>query len=93
MFLGESFASAAAIAKKRRFAYPWGTKMKEKTLMAENLVSRNELVRRAAAYIAEERAAHPEKSLSTLLDEAGMRFNLTPLDAAALERIFQEEKN
>ena len=61
--------------------------------MSESLISRNELVRRAAAYIAEERAAHPEKSLSALLDEAGMRFTLTPLDAAALERIFQEEKN
>lgn len=32
-----------------------------------------------------ERAAHPEKALSALLNEAGMRFNLTPL-----ERIFQE---
>ena len=60
--------------------------------MSESLISRNELVRRAAAYIAEERAAHPEKALAVLLDEAGMRFNLTPLDAAALERIFQEER-
>lgn len=60
--------------------------------MSEQLISRNELVRRAAAYIVEERAAHPEKPLSAMLDAAGMRFNLTPLDAAALERIFQEEK-
>lgn len=59
--------------------------------MSETLISRNELVRRAAAYITGERAAHPEKDLSSLLDEAGMRFNLTPLDAAALERIFREE--
>ncbi len=58
--------------------------------MSDHLIPKNELVRRATAYIVEERAAHPEKALSTLLDEAGMRFNLTPLDTAALERIFQK---
>ena len=52
----------------------------------------SELVRKAAAFIAEEKELHPEKKLSTLLDEAGMRFNLNPLDAASLERLFTEEK-
>ena len=56
------------------------------------VVSQSELVRKAAEYINEQRAAHPQKDLATLLDEAGMRFNLTPLDAASLERIFSEEK-
>ena len=46
----------------------------------------SELVRRAAAWLAEQRALYPEKSLAALLDEAGMRFN--PLDAAALGRLF-----
>ena len=39
---------------------------------------------------------YPEKSLAALLDEAGMRFNLNPLDAAALGRLFDpatQEKN
>ena len=48
----------------------------------------SELVRRAAAWLAEQRALYPEKSLAALLDEAGMRFNLNPLDAAALGRLF-----
>ena len=56
------------------------------------IMPQGELVRKAAAYMAEQRAQHPGKSLSTLLDEAGMRFNLTPLDAAALERLFRDEQ-
>ena len=56
------------------------------------IMPQGELVRKAAAYLAEQRAQHPGKSLATLLDEAGMRFNLTPLDAAALERLFREEQ-
>lgn len=54
------------------------------------IVPPSELVRKAAAFIAEERNLHPDKKLANLLDEAGMRFNLTPLDAAALERLFEE---
>lgn len=54
-----------------------------------NPVSQGELVRRAAEFVAERRAENPGASLAGLLDEAGMRFNLTPLDAAALERIFR----
>ena len=55
--------------------------------MSESLVSRNELVRRAAAYIAEERTAHPEKSLSALLDEAGEHlFEIGKLIAEKIPR-------
>lgn len=52
------------------------------------IISQGELVRRAAAYVAEERKDHPEHPLHAVLDEAGMRFNLTPLDSQALERLF-----
>ena len=31
------------------------------------------------------------KKVTDLLDEAGMRFNLTPLDAAQLARLFSEK--
>ena len=48
----------------------------------------NELARRAAAWIDAERAARPGLSLSSLLDEACMRFNLGPKDFLALERLF-----
>ena len=43
------------------------------------IIGQSELVRKAFAYIIEEKNANPDKKLSQLLDEAGMRFNLTPL--------------
>ena len=52
------------------------------------LIEHGELVRRALDYVQEERRSRPEASLSRLLDEAGMRFNLTPLDTAQLTRLF-----
>lgn len=55
------------------------------------IMPQSELVRKAAAFLAEQRAQTPGKSLASLLDEAGMRFNLTPLDAAALERLFRHD--
>lgn len=56
------------------------------------IMPKSELVRRAFAYLQEERKQKPGKSLASLLDEAGMRFNLTPVDAAALERLFRSEQ-
>ena len=47
-----------------------------------------ELLRKAAAFVAETRKEDPERSLASVLDEAGMRFNLTPLDSEALYRLF-----
>lgn len=51
-----------------------------------------DLVHDALAYILEAKTTRPETSLNKLLDEAGMRFNLTPLDAESLRRLLQEEK-
>lgn len=56
------------------------------------LIEHGELVRRALEYVQEERRRRPEARLSSLLDEAGMRFNLTPLDAAQLARLFSETR-
>ena len=55
------------------------------------LIEHGELVRRALEYVQEERCRRPDTPLSSLLDEAGMRFNLTPLDAAQLARLFSEK--
>lgn len=55
------------------------------------IIPAGELVKKAAEWIAESRSLNSEKSVAALLDEAGMRFNLTPLDAQALERIFSEK--
>ena len=48
----------------------------------------SELLRRAVVHIDEELRNNPEKRLDTLIDEASMRFNLSPLDSEALFRIF-----
>ena len=56
------------------------------------IMPKSELVRRAFADLQEERKPAPGKSLPSLLDEAGMRFNLTPVDAEALERLLRSEQ-
>lgn len=53
------------------------------------IIHHSELVRRALIYLDGERERCPEKHLAALLDEAGMRFNLTPAEAVALERLFR----
>lgn len=55
------------------------------------IIEHGELVRRALEYVQEERCRRPDAPLSSLLDEAGMRFNLTPLDAAQLARLFPKK--
>lgn len=54
------------------------------------IIHHSELVRRALLYLDGERERCPEKHLEVLLDEAGMRFNLTPAEAVALERLFHD---
>lgn len=47
----------------------------------------------AAKFIFEKKKEKPEISLSTLIDEASMRFDLTPLDTEALTHVLQENKD
>ncbi|MDR0465840.1 MAG: hypothetical protein LBH94_00620 [Deltaproteobacteria bacterium] len=55
-----------------------------------NILPPGETVRKAAAFVAETRKEKPARSLESILDEAGMRFNLTPLDGEALHRLFSD---
>ncbi len=57
------------------------------------IIPKSELVRLALVYIEEKRIDSPDCSLTMLLDEAGMRFNLTPLDAECLERMLRSSPN
>lgn len=56
-----------------------------------SMVRHDDLVREALAYILEARAGRAGVSLSGLLDEAGMRYNLSPLDAERLGRLLRDE--
>lgn len=57
------------------------------------LIFRSEVARKAFSYISEKRRENPQMSLHALLDDAGMRFNLTPADCSYLERLLQEQPN
>ena len=54
------------------------------------VITHEMLLRRALSYLEERRREKPELPLAILLDEAGVRFNLSPLDAQALEHLYHE---
>ncbi len=56
------------------------------------LINHSELLKRAAAYVAETLVEHPERDIHAIIDEAGMRFNLSPNDSESLKRLFSKEK-
>ncbi len=55
------------------------------------IVSHSELVQRAVQYLLEAKVQFPEKRLDTLVEEAAMRYTLSPLEAESLLRLLQEE--
>ena len=50
-----------------------------------------EELRKAVKWISEARQDEPGKKLSKLIEEACMRFDLTPIDAEWLQKTFSEE--
>ena len=52
------------------------------------IMPQSELLRKAVVFVDESRRDEPGANLGKLLDEAGMRFNLSPLDSEALWRLF-----
>ena len=55
------------------------------------LIQHKELLRQALQYVMEQKK-EGNTPLSVLLDEAGMRFNLSPLDQESLERLIRERE-
>lgn len=53
------------------------------------VIPHSELVKRAAAWVAERRAELPASPLSDLVDEAGARFNLGPMETEMLLDLFR----
>lgn len=56
------------------------------------IIGQSMLVGRAVAYIQERLAETATPCSRALLDEAAMRYNLSPVEASALERVFFPEK-
>lgn len=57
-----------------------------------SIVRHDDLVRQALTYILETAAEAPDTPLPKLLDDAGMRFNLSPLDAEKLSNLLAENR-
>ena len=55
------------------------------------IVGNSELLSKAVAFITEELAENPQKNKHALVDEAAMRFNLSPKEAGSLLRILEDE--
>jgi hypothetical protein len=51
-----------------------------------------EKIRRATKWLIEERKYSPEKSVAELIEEACLKFDLSPMDAEFLQRFVKDEK-
>ncbi len=78
--------SLGRLYKKKQGAY-----IEKKESLMSQLIPHADLLQKAAAYIAETLKEYPERNLGEILDQAGMLFNLTPLDTEALQRLFSKD--
>ncbi|MEZ0576822.1 hypothetical protein [Halodesulfovibrio aestuarii] len=56
------------------------------------IMPQSELVKKAVVYIYEQRKKYP-KNFNKLLDQAGMRFNLSPKEAEMLKDFFKQSES
>ena len=49
-------------------------------------------LRKAVKWLSEERQYNPGRKLRSIIDEACLRFNLSPVDAAYLEKLAKGEQ-
>jgi len=49
-------------------------------------------IRKAVKWISEQRESQPEKKVASIVDAAGMTFDLSPKDIDFLRRLVSEEK-
>jgi len=56
------------------------------------IVPQSELTRKAIAWISEMQEDGSSKSLDMLLEEAAVRFNLSPKDVEFLQRFYKENQ-
>ncbi len=56
-----------------------------------SLINHDQLLQKALLFLTELYINQPNTSITKLIDEVGMRFNLTPLDSLQLMKIFTEK--
>ncbi len=56
------------------------------------VVPKGEKIRKALKWISDNRLYDEKKSISLLIQEAGLKFNLSPKEEAFLENFYKENK-
>jgi hypothetical protein len=56
------------------------------------IMPEGEDLRKAVKWISEERQSSPQKKLAKLVEEASVKFDLSPADAEYLFRFFKKEQ-
>jgi hypothetical protein len=57
-----------------------------------SIMPQGEDLRKAVKWISEAREVDPEATLSKIVEQAGTKFDLSPIDCEFLCRFFKEEK-
>lgn len=57
------------------------------------IIPQSEMTRKAIAWISEMQEGETDKKLNVLLEEAAVRFNLSPKDVEFLQRFYTEKKD
>ena len=57
------------------------------------IVPKGDKIRKALKWISDNRLEDNEKSISLLIQEAGLKFNLSPKEEAFLENFYKENKD
>lgn len=57
-----------------------------------NILPQGDAIRKAVQWVSEARQEQPGKSLMKIIEEASLKFNLSPKDAEFLMRFFKKEE-
>jgi hypothetical protein len=55
------------------------------------IIPQGEDLRKAVKWISEERQSHPQKKIAKLVEEANVKFDLSPADGEFLFKFFKEK--
>ena len=92
--LGEGYINKPCLATPWKVVYffLWFEQTQGDVCMT-TVMPQSELTRKAITWISEEQEAGNEKRLVALLEEAAVRFNLSPKDVEFLQRFYKEKQD
>ena len=57
------------------------------------ITPKGEDLRKAVKWLSDKKGIHPEKNLSDLIQQACIKFDLSPLDAEFLSRVMRQQND